>query len=122
LPAETANRMIPQQETQAIRSAGFDSSNESNRAATFRSILINGDVDACDAKIIAYATGNPRYVELQNFTDIRPNIHREIEHFFAVYMDLEGKQTKVLGWKDRDAAHAVIQSSHKRFNQMYASK
>jgi inorganic pyrophosphatase len=73
--------MIPQQETQAIRSAGFDSSNESNRAATFRSILINGDVDACDAKIIAYATGNPRYVELQNFTDIRPNIHREIEHF-----------------------------------------
>jgi inorganic pyrophosphatase len=36
--------------------------------------------------------------------------------------DFEGKQTKVLGWKDRDAAHTVIQSSHKRFNNKYASK
>ena len=80
------------------------------------------DNGICDEKIIAYAAGNPRYVELQNYTDIRPHILREIEHFFAVYKDLEDKQTKVLGWKDRDAAHAVIQSSHKRFNQKYVSK
>jgi hypothetical protein len=43
-------------------------------------------------KIIAYAAGNPRYVELQNYADIRSHILREIDHFFAVYKDLEGKQ------------------------------
>lgn len=46
----------------------------------------------------------------------------KIEHFFAVYKDLETTQTEVLGWKDRDAARAVIQSSHKRFNKRCASK
>lgn len=80
------------------------------------------DNGICDEKVIAYAAGNPRYVGLQNYTDIRSHILREIEHFFAVYKDLEGKQTKVLGWKDRNAAHAVIQSSHKRFSKQYASK
>jgi inorganic pyrophosphatase len=33
----------------------------------------------------------------------------------SIYKGLEGKRTKVLGWKDRDAAHAIIQSSHQRF-------
>ena len=49
MPAETANHLIPQQETQAIRSAGFDSSDESDGAATFRSILLGGDADAASA-------------------------------------------------------------------------
>jgi hypothetical protein len=49
LPAEIANHLIPQQETQEIRSAGFDSSNESDGAATFRSILFGGDGDAASA-------------------------------------------------------------------------
>lgn len=75
-------------------------------------MLDNGE---CDEKIIAYAAGNPRYVELQNYTDIRPHILLEIEYFFEVYKDLEGMQTKVLGWKDRDAAYEVIRSSHERF-------
>ncbi len=46
---ETANPPIPQQETQAIRSAGFDPSNESDGAATFWSILFGGDADAASA-------------------------------------------------------------------------
>jgi hypothetical protein len=49
LPAETTNRPIPQQETQGIRSAGFDSSSESDGAATFRSILFGGDADDASA-------------------------------------------------------------------------
>jgi inorganic pyrophosphatase len=75
-----------------------------------------------DEKVIAYGAGNPRYVDLENYTDIRPHILREIEHFFAVYKDLEDKQTKVLGRKDRDAAYAVIRSSHERFIKKYSSK
>ena len=49
MPAETANRLIPQQETQGIRSAGFESSNESDGAATFRSILFGDDAGAAGA-------------------------------------------------------------------------
>jgi inorganic pyrophosphatase len=68
-----------------------------------------------DEKILAYATGNPRFSSIQNYTDVQPHILLEVEHFFSIYKDLEGKRTKVLGWKDRDAAHTIIQSSHQRF-------
>jgi len=80
------------------------------------------DNGVCDEKIIAHGAANPRYADLQNYTDIRPHILREIEHFFAVCKDLEPSQTKVLGWKDREAAYKVIESCHKRFNKKYVSK
>lgn len=68
-----------------------------------------------DEKILAYATGNPRFTGLHNYTDVPPHVLREVEHFFSIYKDLEGKRTKVLGWKDRDIAHQIIQQSHKNF-------
>ncbi len=73
------------------------------------------DHGICDEKILAYATGNPRFSDIRNYTEIQSHILREVEHFFSVYKDLEGKETKVLGWKDREIAYEVIQSSHERF-------
>lgn len=73
------------------------------------------DHGVCDEKILAYAMGNPRFSGIQDYTEIWPHVLREVEHFFAVYKDLEGKETKVLGWKDRKAAYEVIRSSHERF-------
>jgi inorganic pyrophosphatase len=73
------------------------------------------DSGLCHERIIAYGADNPRYIGLENYTEIRPHIRREIGHFFEVYKDLEGKQTKIIGWKDHDAAYGVIQSSHERF-------
>ncbi len=69
-----------------------------------------------DEKVLAYATGNPRFSSIQNYTDVQPHILREVEHFFSIYKDLEGKRTKVLGWKDRESAHKIILSSHARFS------
>jgi len=68
-----------------------------------------------DEKVLAYATGNPRFSSIQNYTDVQPHILREVAHFFSTYKDLEDKQTSALGWKDRNAAHAIIDSSHRRF-------
>ncbi len=73
------------------------------------------DHGTCDEKILAYAVGNPRFSNIQSYTEIQPHVLREVEHFFSVYKDLEEKETKVLGWKDREAAHEVIRSSHERF-------
>ncbi len=73
------------------------------------------DQGVCDEKILSYATANPRFREIDSYTQVQKHILLEIEHFFSVYKDLEGKQTKVIGWKDRDAAFEVIRSSHDRF-------
>jgi len=71
-----------------------------------------------DEKVLAYATGNPRFKDIENYTQIPPHTLREIEHFFSVYKDLEGKRTKVLGWKDRYAARDAVQTSHQRYQQV----
>jgi inorganic pyrophosphatase len=73
-----------------------------------------------DEKILAYATGNPRFSSIQNYTDVQPHLLKEIEHFFSTYKDLEEKRTEVLGWKDRDAAHTMLEASHERFTQTNA--
>jgi len=68
-----------------------------------------------DEKILAYATGNPRFSSIQNYKDVPEHILLEVEHFFSIYKDLEHKRTQVLGWKDRETAHAVIRSSYQRY-------
>ena len=68
-----------------------------------------------DEKIVAFAIGNPRAKDIENYRDVMPHILREIEHFFSVYKSLEGKRTEVLGWKDRESAYEVIRASHERF-------
>lgn len=68
-----------------------------------------------DEKILAFATGNPRASDIQNYTDVMSHILREVEHFFSVYKSLEGKQTEVLGWKDYTAAYEVIRTGHDRY-------
>lgn len=73
------------------------------------------DQGVSDEKVVAYSTANPRFREIGSYKDVQEHFLREIEHFFSVYKDLEGKQTKVIGWKDREEAFAVIRSSHERF-------
>lgn len=65
-----------------------------------------------DEKVLAFATGNLRANDIQNYTDVMPHILREVEHFFSVYKSLEGKKTEVLGWKDCAAAHEAIRTRH----------
>ena len=73
------------------------------------------DHGVCDEKVLAYAMGNPRFIDIHNYTEIQPHVLREVEHFFSVYKELEEKEIKILGWKDREAAYEVIRSSHERF-------
>jgi inorganic pyrophosphatase len=73
------------------------------------------DQGVVDAKILACATGNPRFSEVMEYTEVQQHLLREIEHFFEIYKDLEGKRTQVLGWKDRKSAYEVILASHRRY-------
>lgn len=70
-----------------------------------------------DEKIIAYATGNARLADIENYTEIQPHILLEIAHFFSIYKDLEGKRTEALGWKDRQTAYQVIEAAHRRYQE-----
>jgi len=68
-----------------------------------------------DEKVLACATGNPRFSLISSYSDVMPHILREVEHFFSVHKNLEGKRKEVPGWRDREAAFETIRSSAERF-------
>ncbi len=68
-----------------------------------------------DQKILAVAVNDPEHAQIHNHKDISPHILREIEHFFAIYKELEGIKTKVAGWRDPAHAHKAITDGHRRF-------
>ncbi len=64
-----------------------------------------------DVKILAALEKDPRFNEMQSLEDVPMHILKEIEHFFRIYKELEGKQTAVDGWRDLEFAIKVIEES-----------
>jgi inorganic pyrophosphatase len=46
--------------------------------------------------------------------DLLPTLREEIEHFFAVYKELEGKKVGIEGFAGRDEALEVIDRARRR--------
>lgn len=62
-----------------------------------------------DDKILAVPYHDPFYGEYFDIADIPQHYLREVEHFFGIYKDLEGKRMEVLGWaKSEVAAQSVL--------------
>jgi len=73
------------------------------------------DSSVGDQKIISVPTRNPRFDQIHTIDQIFAHIRREIEHFFTIYKELEGKLTEMRGWGDPREARKMIVDSRKRF-------
>jgi inorganic pyrophosphatase len=67
-----------------------------------------------DEKIIAVPMRDPTWSDIEDLGDVPPGLLREIEHFFQVYKDLEGKKTGTQGFGDRYEARRVIREAEDR--------
>ena len=70
-----------------------------------------------DQKILAVPDRNPRYEQVHTIDQIFPHIRIEIEHFFAIYKELEGKVTQMKGWRGPKEAREAILASRVRYQQ-----
>lgn len=61
-----------------------------------------------DAKILAVMCNDPFYKDIQNIKQVSTHVLKEIKHFFSVYKELEGKNTKVSDIQGPDKAKKVI--------------
>lgn len=68
-----------------------------------------------DEKVLAVGLNNPRYKDMRNYSEVYTHILREIQHFFAIYKDLEGKRTELVGWHNSVKTRQVILECHRRF-------
>ena len=44
---------------------------------------------------------------------------QEVEHFFHIYKDLEGRRVEIVGWEKSEVALAVINDSIARYEETY---
>jgi inorganic pyrophosphatase len=73
------------------------------------------DQDEPDHKILAVPTRNPRYDQIRTTEEVFGHVRREIEHFFTIYKELEGKRTQMRGWRDLRGARETISESRQRY-------
>lgn len=75
------------------------------------------DEKGIDHKVLAVPLSDPFMDEYHELDDVPPHTLREIDHFFAVYKELEGKETVTNGWSGRDEAIAAVEDSVRRYRE-----
>lgn len=75
-----------------------------------------------DEKILCVPIYDPLWNHIKKISDVPPHLLKEIEHFFAVYKELEKKKTGVEGWEDYESAVKVIKDSQRRYLQEIKEK
>jgi inorganic pyrophosphatase len=71
-----------------------------------------------DDKVLCVPARDPRVEHMRDIDDVPAFDRMEIQHFFAVYKELEpGKSVEGAEWAGRAAAEAEIEASRKRVTQ-----
>jgi len=73
-----------------------------------------------DEKVLAVPQRNPRYDQIQSVDQVFAHYLREIEEFFSIYKELEGKRVDVQGWQGAEEAHRLIGECRERYLQHQA--
>jgi inorganic pyrophosphatase len=76
------------------------------------------DEKGVDSKVLCVPCADPGWNMVDRLDDLPQLLRNEIGQFFAIYKDLEpGKESKVKGWRDKDAALREIDLARERFQK-----
>lgn len=72
-----------------------------------------------DEKILAVPAEDPFQNEYFDIADVPQHLLREVEHFFQIYKDLEGKRVQVQGWAKSEVAMAEVTRAMERYTARF---
>jgi inorganic pyrophosphatase len=72
-----------------------------------------------DDKILAVPCNDPLHHEFFDIADLPAHYLKEVEHFFQIYKDLEGKRVEIQGWEKSESAMRLIEESIVRYQKKY---
>jgi len=75
-----------------------------------------------DDKIVCVPESDPAWNDTEVLDDLPKQLRTEIEHFFSIYKQPEGKEVIVEGWFSREEALATIEQSQARYESSGASR
>lgn len=70
-----------------------------------------------DDKLLGVPDSDPLFEQYRDLDDVPKHFLKEVEHFFETYKELEGIETKSLGWASAKDAIAEVKASVERFRQ-----
>jgi inorganic pyrophosphatase len=82
-------------------------------------VLRMSDRGEGDDKILAVPSKDPSYAEYFDIADIPQHTLKEIEHFFHIYKDLEGRRVQTVGWEKLDGAMRIIREAIERYAEKF---
>jgi inorganic pyrophosphatase len=72
-----------------------------------------------DDKVLAVPSHDPFQHEYFDIADVPQHYLKEVEHFFHIYKDLEGRRVQILGWEKSEVAMVMIHESIQRYEETY---
>jgi inorganic pyrophosphatase len=76
-----------------------------------------GDEKGIDHKVICVPIEDPYWNQYEELEELPLLLRQEIEQFFSIYKDLEGKTVTIDGWRSREHAIREIAASRERLAQ-----
>ena len=93
-------------------------------AATFPGCLIEvravgvlrmDDEEGPSDKLVCVPADDPAWDEVDGIDGLSEQLRTEIQHFYSMYKQPEGKDVEIHGWENRDAADAAIDEGRRRY-------
>jgi inorganic pyrophosphatase len=80
-------------------------------------VLRMTDEEGQSDKLVCVPTSDPAWDEVDDLEALPSQLRTEIQHFYSMYKQPEGKDVDVQGWDDRAAAAEAIDKGRKRHGE-----
>ena len=78
-------------------------------------VLRMDDEEGRSDKLVCVPADDPAWDEVKGVDGLSEQLRSEIQHFYSMYKQPEGKDVTVHGWEDRDAAEKAIDAGRRRY-------
>ncbi len=78
-------------------------------------VLRMHDEEGRSDKLVCVPSNDPAWEEVVDLHGLPSQLRSEIEHFYSMYKQPEGKEVDVQGWEDRDFAAKAIDEGRRRY-------
>jgi inorganic pyrophosphatase len=80
-------------------------------------VLRTEDERGQDDKLLCVPFRDPGWADIDSLEDVPLLMRNEIEHFFSMYKEPEGRRVTIHGWEDRDVAERLLGEARERWRE-----
>ena len=80
-------------------------------------VLLMSDEEGQSDKLVCVPTDDPSWDEIDDLDALPPQLRSEIQHFYSMYKQPEGKDVDIQGWDDAAAATAAIEKAREQYEE-----